>query len=125
MLTGGCLLFRCFVVRYFGILEFRCLNAAEGIQKCKHDRDDKHIRQSSALSVVGQLGQQKSSSESFPPFLSFYYKHTHATKSPILRVLRLLPLAPILPPRNIGLAQPTPPQYTEHYLAYNWYRFIE
>ena len=52
MLWGGCLLFPCFAVRYFGIL---VSYAAEGIQKCEHGHSSEHIKQSPALLVVREL----------------------------------------------------------------------
>ena len=95
--------FACFAARYFGI---SVSYAAEGIQKCEHDHGYEHIRQSSALSVVRELPNIQQSS--FPPIflLPLLYTRTAESRS---HHCWLLPLAPILPPRNIGLAQPTPP----------------
>ena len=54
MLSGGCLLFHRFAVSRLAISVFWHFGisvsyAAGGIQKCEHDHDNEHIRQSSAL----------------------------------------------------------------------------
>ena len=52
--------------RYFGV---SVSYAAEGIQKCEHDHDYEHIKQSSALSVVRELSSIHLS-RFFPPYSS-------------------------------------------------------
>ena len=50
--------------------------AAEGIQKCEHDHDYEHIRQSSALSVVTELSDIEPI-ELSPYFSSFTTIHAY------------------------------------------------
>ena len=109
MPPGGCLLFCCSLFRYFGIFSISVSYAAEGIQKCEHDHDYEHIRQSSALSVVREASDIQQSS--FPPYFSSSTT-VHAYRRVSFSSLLVATPCPILPPRNIGLAHPTPPQCT-------------
>ena len=75
----------------------------EGIQKCEHDHDYEHIRQSSALSVVREFTRQTSSNQPFPPHSSLSTTSTRiASYSHRLSAAALYPW-------NIGSAHPTPP----------------
>ena len=76
MLSGGCLLFLLFHYSLFGIWVFR---TAEGIQQYEYDDEYEHIRQSSALSVVGELSNIHHSN--FPSILLLPLLYTRAAFS--------------------------------------------
>ena len=89
-------LFAISVFWHFGISVF---HAAEGIQKCEHDRDYEHIKQSSALSVVRESSSIQESN--FPLIFPRPVLYTRTAESRSHRCW-LLPHAPIWPPRNMG-----------------------